>query len=140
MRTLLAASLVTFSAAFAQTPEEDIRGVLAAQTEAWNEGDVVAFMEGYVMSEALTFASGNEVRRGFDETLQRYLKTYDTRGKMGTLSFRDLEVEMLADDAALVFGRFVLDRPEEGDATGLFTLIFRRINDRWVIVHDHTSS
>lgn len=123
-----------------QAPELAIRAVLAAQVEAWNRGDIDDFMTGYLESEALRFASGNSVRRGFEETLARYRSTYGSRAKMGTLSFRDLEVDMLGADAAMVFGRFHLARPEAGDATGLFTLVFRRLDGEWVIVHDHTSS
>ena len=120
--------------------EASILAVLSAQTEAWNQGDIPVFMEGYWEDEALRFASGNAVRSGFEETINRYLATYDTPEKMGTLSFRDLDVQILGDDAALVFGRFYLERPEEGDATGLFTLLFRKIDGAWLIVHDHTSS
>ncbi|MBV9669875.1 MAG: DUF4440 domain-containing protein, partial [Acidobacteriales bacterium] len=32
---------------WAQAPEAEVRRVLDAQTEAWNRGDLVAFMQGY---------------------------------------------------------------------------------------------
>lgn len=137
---LVAAFSLAVAPAFAGNAEQDIRAVLEAQTAAWNRGDIPAFMEGYLQTDALRFVSGNAVRHGFEATLERYLATYDTRARMGTLAFRDLDIEVLGDDAAVVFGRFELTRPEEGDATGLFTLVFRRIDGAWVIVHDHTSS
>ncbi|GGY39430.1 YybH family protein [Parvularcula lutaonensis] len=140
MRLILTAAIVLLSFAHAEEPEEAIRSVLSAQAEAWNRGDIPAFMDGYLKTDALRFASGNSVQRGYDETLGRYLRNYGTPEKMGTLSFKDLDVDVLSDDAAVVFGRFHLERPEEGDATGLFTLIFRKIDGSWVIVHDHTSS
>jgi beta-aspartyl-peptidase (threonine type) len=62
--------------------------VLMAQAEAWNRGDIPAFMQGYLRDENLRFASGDTVQRGWQQTLERYQKHYDTREKMGTLSFR----------------------------------------------------
>jgi hypothetical protein len=35
--------------------ETAIRALLAAQTKAWNEGDLVGFMEGYLPSDSLLF-------------------------------------------------------------------------------------
>ena len=121
--------------------EQLIRGTLKAQVEAWNRGDIPGFMQGYVRDESLRFASGNTVERGWQQTLERYQKRYDTRQKMGQLSFVDLEVRVLSSEWAEVFGRFVLKREAAvGDATGLFTLLMAREGDRWLVLHDHTSS
>ena len=118
--------------------EAAIRRVLATQAEAWNEGDIERFLEPYWKSENLTFASGGEVRRGFAATRARYLKTYPDRQAMGRLSFADLETTPLGDDAALVLGTWRLDR-DAGPVGGNFTLVLRRIEGVWTIVHDHTS-
>ena len=121
--------------------EQAIRGELKMQAEAWNRGDIPGFMEGYVRDESLRFASGGTVQRGWQQTLERYQKRYDSRQKMGQLSFVDLEIRVLSADWAEVFGRFVLKREAAvGDATGLFTLLMRREGDRWQILHDHTSA
>ena len=77
--------------------------------------------------------------RGWTPTLERYLARYATPEAMGRLAFSDIEVTALADDAALAFGRWRLHR-EEGSPNGLFSLVFRRIEGDWRIVHDHTSS
>ncbi|MEE4209577.1 MAG: nuclear transport factor 2 family protein [Parvularcula sp.] len=142
MRILVAFLTASFALGFAHggEPKSDIRGVLAMQSQAWNSGDIHRFMDGYMGSEELRFVTGNEEKRGHGKTLGRYLSTYDSPAKMGTLSFESLEIEVLSDDAAMVFGRFILVRPEVGNATGLFTLIFRKTDDGWRIVHDHTSS
>jgi ketosteroid isomerase-like protein len=58
---------------------------------------------------------------------------------MGTLSFTELEFRPLSPLYIMAVGRFQLERG--GDAPhGRFTLIFRRTNAGWRIVHDHTSS
>lgn len=118
--------------------EAAIARLLARQAEDWNEGDIERFLEPYWKSEALTFASGGEVRRGFSATRDRYLKTYPDRQAMGRLSFADLETTPLGPDAALVLGTWRLDR-DAGPVGGNFTLVLRRLDGAWTIVHDHTS-
>ncbi len=117
----------------------EIREVISDQQAAWNRGDIDAFMAGYWKSDDLRFASGNTVTNGWQATLERYKKRYASREKMGTLKFSNVDIDVLSEDTALVFGRFTLER-KDGMSTGLFTLLFRKIDDNWVIVHDHTSS
>ncbi len=122
-----------------QTVAAAVLDVLDEQVEAWNEGDIEGFMAGYLRSEELRFTSGNEVRRGWRHTLERYRQTYPDRAAMGTLAFEELDVRVLSEHAAQVFGRFRLTR-ESDEPTGLFTLLVERHGDRWLIVTDHTSS
>lgn len=120
--------------------ERAVRAVLAAQQEAWNRGDVEAFLQGYEHSTEVTFV-GSEVTRGFDGVLERYRRRYPTRASMGTLEFSGLEVRMLSADYASVLGHFQLRRTAAagGDAGGYFTLLFRRTPHGWKIILDHTS-
>lgn len=117
---------------------DDVLDVLSRQQAAWNTGDVDGFMAGYWRSDDLTFSSGGTATRGWQATLERYRRRYDTPEKMGRLTFSDLQTRWLADDVQLVLGQWRLDRDDE-PIGGRFTLIFQRIAGRWVIVHDHTS-
>ena len=117
----------------------EIEQVMTAQTAAWNRGDIDGFMEGYWKSEEMRFVSGNSVTMGWQGALDRYKRSYDTREKMGELTFEDPVIVVLDKNNAYVFGRFTLVRKED-KPTGLFTLVFRRIKDGWRIIHDHTSS
>jgi uncharacterized protein (TIGR02246 family) len=116
-----------------------IRAVLEAQTAAWNRGDIAGFMDGYARSPDIVFVSGDSLTHGWQTVLDRYKKNYDTREKMGTLQFSDLEVNVISKDAAIVIGRWQLARDKD-TPHGRFTLIFRRLKEGWRIVHDHTSS
>ena len=118
--------------------ESKIRMVMEAQTAAWNRGDINAFMNGYWNSEKLLFVSGDNVTRGWQPTLDRYKKNYDSRVKMGVLKFSDLEINVVSKDAAIVLGSWSLAR-EKDNPKGKFTLIFRKFSGEWRIVHDHTS-
>ena len=137
-------TLVFAAAAFGQTDkqragiESAIKTVMNEQAAAWNRGDIDGFMRGYWNSEKLVFASGDDVTRGWQPTLDRYKKNYDSREKMGTLTFSDLEVNILSKDAAVVLGSWSLQRSSD-NPKGKFTLIFRKFKDGWRIIHDHTS-
>jgi len=131
---LLISAVVSAQESKAQTA---IRKVMEDQAAAWNRGDIEGFMEGYWKSEKLTFVS-SRVTRGWQQTLDNYKRSYDTREKMGTLTFSDLEITVLSKDAALVLGSWSLKRANDAPG-GKFTLIFRRFKEGWRVVHDHTS-
>jgi L-asparaginase / beta-aspartyl-peptidase len=116
----------------------DIEAVLTRQAAAWNRGDIDEFMEHYWKSDELTFSSGGQITRGWTRTKENYQRRYPTREQMGQLKFTQLEITPLGQSAALVLGRWQLAR-DSSPVGGNFTLIFRRLGDRWVIVHDHTS-
>ena len=120
-------------------PVAEIQSVLIAQQNAWNRGDIDAFMNSYARSASTTFISEDEVRRGWETVRDRYHTRYSDRAKMGTLSFSEIEVTMLSPDAAVVLGRWKLKR-ENDEPHGRFTLIFKRLPEGWRIVHDHTSA
>jgi ketosteroid isomerase-like protein len=131
---------------FAQSKEEKtkaaIQKVMEVQTAAWNRGDIDGFMQGYWNSPDMKFVSGDNVARGWQAALDRYKKSYDSKAKMGILTFSGLEINILSKDAAIVLGNWALEREVEGvkdNPHGKFTLIFRKFKDGWKVVHDHTS-
>ena len=113
--------------------------MIQKQAAAWNSGDIDAFMDGYLRSSELRFASGGTVTRGFEPTLARYKARYNTPEAMGTLSFTELETVLLSEDAAVLHGRWQLTR-ENDSPSGLFTLVLRKIGGDWQIISDTTTS
>ena len=120
------------------SPAATILSLLTAQAEAWNRGDLDAFMQTYAPVDDLRFASGGTVTYGWKPTLARYHARYPTRAAMGTLVFSGLTVTELSPDAALVFGHWQLTRAAD-QPSGLFTLLVRRTPAGWRIFADHTS-
>ncbi|MCZ2152767.1 MAG: SgcJ/EcaC family oxidoreductase, partial [Bryobacterales bacterium] len=118
----------------------EVLGVMHAQQEAWNRGDLDGFLESYEKAGDITFV-GREVSRGFDGLVKRYRSTYGDRGRMGQLQFAELEFRPLGEDYALVIGRFQLTRTESagGNASGRFTVVLHKSVNGWKIIHDHTS-
>lgn len=123
------------------TPDKHILDVLDAQVRAWNQGDVSAFMNGYLDSDSTRFVSAKGVSEGYQRVLARYRSAYPTKEKMGELSFSDLNVRLLSSELAIVIGKWNLKRSEQdgGNISGYFTLIFQKTANGWKIIHDHTS-
>ena len=111
---------------------------LDAQVSAWNRGDIDGFMEAYARSPKTTFVSGDEVTRGWQTVRDRYAKKYDSREKMGTLTFSEVEITFPEDDIAVALGSWSLQRKNDRPH-GKFTLLFRHLPQGWRIVLDHTS-
>jgi ketosteroid isomerase-like protein len=117
--------------------EAAIHEVLALQVNAWNKGDINAFMQGYWKSDSLLFI-GAKISNGWDSTLVRYQRSYPDRAAMGTLRFEILRMDYISDNSYLVTGKYFLTR-EKDNPSGIFTLLFKKKNDQWWVVYDHTS-
>lgn len=122
---------------FSDEDDRAIRSVLAEQEKAWNDYSLDAFMNGYWKSDSLEFI-GSKITTGWQATLDRYKRNYPTKEAMGQLTFEIYSVKGLTPQAALVTGRYTLTRTDD-TPTGLFTLLFKKMNNQWVIVYDHTS-
>lgn len=120
-------------------PVPDVRQLLDQQVADWNAGDLEGFLRGYWASPRLTFSAGGATMRGYEQVADRYRERYGSGAGMGQLTFSELEIEALGDAAAFVYGRWHLERVDGETRGGVFTLVLRRVNGDWVIVHDHTT-
>jgi len=136
---ILMAAFVCAGAEQSSSSVAEIQSVLTSQQDAWNRGDIDAFMNGYARSASTVFVSEDEITRGWETVRDRYHVKYSDRAKMGTLTFSDIEVTMLSPDAAVGLGRWRLKRAKD-EPHGRFTLIFKHLPEGWRIVHDHTSA
>ncbi|MCC7505837.1 MAG: nuclear transport factor 2 family protein [Saprospiraceae bacterium] len=116
----------------------EIRSVMQEQQDAWNRGDLEEFMQGYWQSDSLRFIGSRGLTYGWQATLDNYKKGYPDRDAMGTLTFDILSVELLSKKSAFVVGKWHLAR-KAGDLSGHYTLLWRKIKGKWVIVADHSS-
>lgn len=141
MKKLMFALLLFFSFFVYAQPspaEKQIRALLAAQTEAWNKGNLEGFMQPYWQSDSLMFVGKSGVVWGWQQTLDNYKKGYPNKAAMGTLSFDIIQVKPLAADCYFVVGKWMLKRTI-GDVSGHYTLLLQRMNGEWKIVADHSS-
>lgn len=120
--------------------ESRIAGALDASAEAWNRGDLEGFMSVYLDSAATTYVGGTGLKVGYEAIRQRYAPLFAADAERDSLAFEDLRVRGLTDDVAVGTARWVLSRDGEVTGSGPFTLVLQRVEGRWKIVHDHSSS
>jgi len=118
--------------------ETTIRAIMAKQELAWNRGELVDFMEGYWKSDSLRFIGSKGLTYGWQKTLDNYKKGYPDLDAMGKLKFTIISVEQLSGKSAYVIGKWYLTRTI-GDLSGHYTLLWKKIQGKWVIVADHSS-
>ena len=133
--------MLVLLAGVALAQSQDVEKAMKESEAAWNRGDLEAFASYYEDGPQTTFIGREVTRGGTKAILDRYRRGYPTREAMGTLTFSELEVRPLAEGVALMIGRFALKRTAAGggDASGRFTLIWKRTPAGWKIIHDHTS-
>ncbi|AXC11121.1 L-asparaginase [Acidisarcina polymorpha] len=127
--------------ALAQDSSASIQQVMQRQVQAWNHGDIEAFMHGYNNAADTTFI-GKTLEQGYAPILARYKKAYPGHEAMGTLDFSEISVRMLGSDYAVATGKFHLARTAAGggDASGIFSLVWEETQEGWKIILDHTTS
>ena len=136
---LIALFLLMATGLMAQSKNElAIRKILGEQTAAWNRGDIETFMKGYWENDSLMFIGKSGVTYGWSNTLNNYKKGYPETAAMGQLIFTLLQLKKLSPKYYHVTGKWYLKR-SIGDVSGHYTLVFRKINGRWVIISDHSS-
>lgn len=127
--------------AYSQTENKmkaTIQKIMHEQELAWNKGDVDGFMLSYWNNDSLKFIGKNGITYGWKSTLDNYKKSYPDKATMGELNFSIISVEELSKTSCYVIGKWNLKR-EKGDVGGYYTLLWKKINGKWVIVTDHTS-
>ena len=139
MKKALFTTMLLFSSylCFAQNTKA-ILNVLETQRQAWNHGDLEAYMQGYWHSDSLLFVGKSGPKYGWQTTLDNYRKGYPDKAAMGQLSFDILKVQLLDKTNAFVLGAWNLKREKDAPG-GYFTLLLRKIKGEWKVVADHSS-
>jgi ketosteroid isomerase-like protein len=116
-----------------------IMNVMSLQQDAWNNGDIDSFMQGYLKSEELVFSGKSGPIYGWDNTRKRYYSSYPNTQIMGKLNFTVKKIRSISLNSAYLIGEYYLKRSTE-DSYGHFTLLWKKVDDNWLIVSDHTSA
>lgn len=136
--TLLSCDQLTKPKVDMRAEEEAVRSILDAQVIAWNNGDLEAYLAAYWKSDSLQFVTPRGVSHGWNAALESYRNRFPDRVAMGTVSYDILSVSPLSPEVFVVLGKFQVTRAI-GQVEGIFTLLFRKVDGRWVVVYDHTS-
>jgi ketosteroid isomerase-like protein len=115
-----------------------IQSLMSEQQDAWNNGDLEGYMKAYWHHDSLKFIGKRGITYGWQATLDNYKKGYSSREAMGRLQFTNLETDLLSDSTAFVIGKWQLFRNADTLA-GYYTLLWKKLNNGWHIVADHSS-
>jgi uncharacterized protein (TIGR02246 family) len=128
--------------AAAATPDQERAAILSLiqrMEDAWNRGDFRGYMAGFKNPDAV-FVSGGKFLNGWQGRLDQYVRDYGgSPERRGKTHFYDMKIDFLAPDAAMLIGRYRMDRP--GRVThGINTRLFRKIDGQWLITMNHVSA
>ena len=141
-KQVLLLALLFVSVKFYSQTEDNIASTIGKtmhlQEIAWNNGEIDEFMDSYWNSDSLKFIGKNGITYGWNSTLENYKKSYPDKATMGELNFSIISVEQLSENSCYVIGNWNLTR-QKGNVGGYYTLLWKNINGKWVIVTDHTS-
>ena len=135
---LLLTFALTNTIAAQSKDEQTIRTLIEEQRQSWNTGDKEKFMQTYWQSDSLMFIGKSGVTYGWEQTLKNYQKAYPDTAAMGKLKFSIIEVKRLSVLYFHITGKWELFRTA-GNMEGHFTLLFKKVKNKWVIVADHSS-
>ncbi len=108
--------------------------------DAWNRGDLDAFVSDYAADTLPTFISRGHLQRGHDWIRANYAPLFEPGAQRDSLRFEQFHVRPLTADLALITARFILFRGDSVTASGPFTLLMQHQAQGWKILHDHSSS
>ncbi len=133
---------IALVAAAAPNPAQEraaILQVIASMESAWNRGDFRGYMAGFKNPDVV-FVSGGKFQDGWQGTLDHYIRDYGASpATRGTLHFYDMRIDILAPDAAMLIGRYHLERSEHA-VEGVNTRLFRKVGGKWRITMNHVSA
>jgi uncharacterized protein (TIGR02246 family) len=117
----------------------EILAMMENSARAWNRGDVDAFVSDYDPAMTTTFVGSKGVLRGAAAIRSSYAPRFAPGGVRDSLSFENVEVDILSSYAAHVLAYYRLTRGGMTTARGPTSLVMRKEQGRWRIVHDHSS-
>jgi uncharacterized protein (TIGR02246 family) len=132
-------SVICFAAHAADPETTAIQSMIDMQQDAWNRGDIAAFVRPYDDTGKMIFITSEEPVRSPGVLKERYEKRYATGAKdFGKLNFSDVTIELLSDSIARVYGKWHVTQKEK-TSSGWFTLLLQKRDNEWRIIHDHSS-
>ena len=134
----LAINITYGQSILSESDKNEVISVLKQQEKFWNKGDIDGFMQGYVKSDYLVFNGSSGPFYGWNSVKDRYIKTYPSKEKMGTLNFKIHNISLITSSVAQLIGQFFLSYPKS-EVSGYFTLILIKSKGEWLILSDHTS-
>ena len=121
----------------------ELEAMLRRSAADWNRGDLDGFVSDYLPGDSTTYIGSRGLVRGPAAIRTSYARLFTGEVQRDSLSFVILDVDPVAPNAANLIAQYVLTRRVGGrdsvTARGPTSLLVRRVDGRWRIVHDHSS-
>lgn len=119
---------------------KEIVSMMNASAQAWNRGDLDGFVSYYEPDMTTTFIGRTGIVRGRAAIRAVYAPRFAPGGVRDSLSFENVNIDVLAPGLANVIAWYRLTRGDSTTGHGPTSLVMRRDGDgTWRIVHDHSS-
>lgn len=119
--------------------EQEVRALLGARTDSWNNRDLDQFFKTYWDSDSLLYLTSDGSAFGYGKMTDYYRKLFPDTSGMGKLSTTILQVIPLHQNGFFVNGDWYLERSNQGEAHGSYSLVIRKVKGLWVIVTEQNS-
>jgi uncharacterized protein (TIGR02246 family) len=118
----------------------DVVKVVLAQQDAWNKGDLDAYLSHYKGGQDAQAVLATLVR-GIDNIRAAYKANFPNKDSMGDIEDSEVEVRALGDNFALATGKYHLTRSRKagGEVSGTFTEVFEKTPDGWKIIFSEST-
>jgi len=118
----------------------DVVKVILAQRDAWNKGDLDAYLSHYKNAPDTQAVLASLVR-GLDNIRAAYRLNFPNKESMGDIEDSDVGVRALGDNFALATGRYHLNRSKKagGPVEGTFTELFEKTSAGWQIIFSEST-
>lgn len=113
----------------------DVVKIILRQRDAWNNGNLDAYLSEYKDAPDTQAVLATLVR-GLENIRAAYRANFPNKEAMGTLDDSEVEVRALGANYALATGKYHLTRSRKagGDAAGVFTELFEKTPAGWKVI------
>ena len=112
-----------------------IRALFESGCAAWNRGDIDGYLADYWHSDKVRWVSEGMVSYGFEAIASAFKSRFDTPENMGKLEVANLEIQLLSESDALVFGGWT-QTTRTARRNGVFTVHMKKIDGEWLAIAD----
>ena len=116
-----------------------IRALFESSCAAWNRGDINGYLADYWHSDKVRWVSEGTVCYGFEAIAAGFKARFDSPDNMGRLEVSNLDIRLLGENDALVFGAWI-QTTLTAKRHGVFTVHLKKMDSEWLIISDHSST
>lgn len=117
----------------------EVKAVLDAQVLAWNSGAAEEKNSVYYDSPEMLWVNRTGVRKGIAPVRASYRRPAAESSRRAVYSYEPLHMERLSPNCVYFVIRWKFEQGGRNATTGVTSLVWKKINKRWVIVAEHAS-